>query len=309
VVVLTIGRPSSTIDAVLAKQRQSLILDEVRRRGGIRVSELTELLGVSDMTVRRDLDLLAGQGLLDKVHGGATAVDAEVEGSAEEPGFEAKAVRELSEKDLIAQYAATLVGPRAAIGLTAGTTTWALAQRLVDVPQLTVVTNSIQVAQVFYSRPNSDQTVVLTGGIRTPSDALVGPIAVTAIRSLNLDVVFMGVHGMDETRGYTTPNLLEAETDRALLQAAKRTVVVADHTKWGVIGLSTIAALDEADVLITDPGLPDDAREILEDSVGQLVIVAGSTAPTSNTAEAVIPATRTAVSYASEPQTTLRGGR
>ena len=86
-VVLTIGRPSSTIDPVLAKQRQSLILDEVRRRGGIRVSELTELLGVSDMTVRRDLDLLAGQGLLDKVHGGATAVDDEVEGSAEEPGF------------------------------------------------------------------------------------------------------------------------------------------------------------------------------------------------------------------------------
>lgn len=256
---------------MLAKQRQTLILEEVRRRGGIRVSELTSLLAVSDMTVRRDLEQLAGLGLIDKVHGGATAVPEH--GSAEEPGFEAKAARELVEKGLIARRAASFVVPGAAVGLTAGTTTWALAQHLVDLPDLTVVTNSIRVAQVFYARPSAARTVVLTGGLRTPSDALVGPVAVSAIRSLHLDVVFMGVHGMDAVRGFTTPNLLEAETDRALLQAARRTVVVADSTKWGIVGLSAIAALDEADVLVTDAGLPEDAREVLEDQVGQLVVV------------------------------------
>lgn len=259
---------------VLAKQRQSLILEEVRRRGGVRVSELTDLLAVSDMTVRRDLELLAGQGLIDKVHGGATAVGES--GSAEEPGFEAKAVRELPEKDRIARAAATLVAPHAAIGLTAGTTTWALAQHLVEVAHLTVVTNSIRVAQVFYGRPAPGQTVVLTGGVRTPSDALVGPVAVSTIRSLHLDVVFMGVHGIDAVRGFTTPNLLEAETDRALLQAARRAVVVADHTKWGLVGLSAIAALDEADVLVTDDGITDEAREVLADHVGELVVVPGA---------------------------------
>lgn len=259
---------------VLAKQRQSLILEEVRRRGGVRVSELTDLLAVSDMTVRRDLELLAGQGLIDKVHGGATAVGES--GSAEEPGFEAKAVRELPEKDRIARAAATLVAPHAAIGLTAGTTTWALAQHLVEVAHLTVVTNSIRVAQVFYGRPAPGQTVVLTGGVRTPSDALVGPVAVSTIRSLHLDVVFMGVHGIDAVRGFTTPNLLEAETDRALLQAARRAVVVADHTKWGLVGLSAIAALDEADVLVTDDGISDEAREVLADHVGELVVVPGA---------------------------------
>jgi DeoR/GlpR family transcriptional regulator of sugar metabolism len=81
------------------------------------------------------------------------------------------------------------------------------------------------------------QTVVLAGGVRTPSDALVGPVTISALRQLHLDVVFLGVHGMDPHRGFTTPNLLEADVDRAFVDAAQRLVVIADHTKWGVVGL------------------------------------------------------------------------
>src|SRR5215831_17650628 len=128
---------------MLAGQRQKRILDEVLRRSAIRVSELTELLGVSDMTIRRDLDVLASAGLIDKVHGGATAPGRL---SADEPGFEAKSHRQLDEKEEIARAASSLVEPGQAIGLTAGTTTWRLAHYLIDVPDLTVVTNSIQVA-------------------------------------------------------------------------------------------------------------------------------------------------------------------
>jgi DeoR/GlpR family transcriptional regulator of sugar metabolism len=254
---------------VLARQRQAVILEEVRRSGAVRVSDLVVRLGVSDMTVRRDLDVLAGRGLVEKVYGGATSV---VGRSTDEPGFEVKSVRQLQEKEAIAAQAASLVRPGTAIGLSAGTTTWTLARFLDDVPDLTVVTNSIRVADVLQQSGRTDRTVVLTGGVRTPSDALVGPVAVQALRSLHLDVVFLGVHGMTERSGFTTPNLNESETDRALVDAAGRVVVVADHTKWGTVGISTIADLDEADVLVTDEGLPGEVRQILFEQVGELVL-------------------------------------
>jgi DeoR/GlpR family transcriptional regulator of sugar metabolism len=254
---------------MLAAQRHKLIVEEVRRQGAVRVSELTDLLAVSEMTVRRDLDALATAGLLEKVHGGAT-----VRGglSADEPGFEAKSHRQLKEKEAIARAAARLVEPGQSIGLTAGTTTWRLAHNLAQVPDLTVVTNSIQVADVLHRDPRPDLTVVLTGGVRTPSDALVGPIALTAIRSLNLDVLFMGVHGITADAGTTTPNLLEAETNRALVAASGRIVVVADHTKWGVRGLSRIAGLEEIDVLVTDHRLDAEARAAIGEHVERIVI-------------------------------------
>jgi len=254
---------------VLARERQAYILERIRQNGAVRVSDLTQALSVSDMTVRRDLDLLDREGLVDKVHGGATAP---ARTSTDEPGFEKKSARERAEKDAIAALAASMVRPACAVGLSAGTTTWTLAHRLREVPGITVVTNSVQIASVFYQAPRPDQTVVLTGGVRTPSDALVGPVAVAALRSLNLDIVFLGVHGMDERTGFTSPNLLEAETNRALARSARRLAVVADHTKWNVVGISTIAALAEADVVVTDAGLDDDALRVLSDQVPEVMV-------------------------------------
>jgi DeoR/GlpR family transcriptional regulator of sugar metabolism len=254
---------------MLAGQRQKLILDEVRRRGAIRVGELIELLDVSDMTVRRDLDVLATAGLVDKVHGGATAPDFL---SADEPGFEAKSHRQLDEKEAIARAASALVTPGQAIGLTAGTTTWRLAHEIRDVADLTVVTNSIQVANVLHAERRPDLTVILTGGVRTPSDALVGPIAVATLRSLHVDMLFLGVHGMSIDQGFSTPNLLEGETDQAHIAAAERIVVVADQTKWDVRGLSRIAHLNEAHVLVTDSGLASAARRALAEHIDEIIV-------------------------------------
>lgn len=254
---------------MLAPQRQAVILERVRATGAVKVSDLVAEFSVSDMTIRRDLELLADRGLVSKVHGGATAMHP---GSTDEPGFAAKAIRQRAEKAAIAVRAAELVKSGTAIALSAGTTTAELAQRLVDVPDLTVVTNSIPVADVFYRAGRTDQTVVLTGGVRTPSDALVGPVAVAAIRSLHLDILFLGVHGMSERAGFTTPNLMEADTDRALVAAAERLVVLADHTKWGTVGISSIAALSDADVLVTDTGLPAAACTTLADAVGELTL-------------------------------------
>ena len=254
---------------MLARQRQARIVDEVRRHGGVRVSDLTSLLDVSDMTVRRDLEELDRRGLLQKVHGGAVLAS----NSAEEPGFEAKSVRERREKDALAEVAAGLVRPGQALAVSAGTTTRALATALSAVPGITVVTNSVRVAEAFEptAGPGS-QTVVLTGGVRTPSDALVGPLADAAIRSLYVDVLFLGVHGMDPVAGFTTPNLAEAETNRAFLAHAQKVIVVADHTKWRTVGLCSFGPLSAADVLVTDDGIDQEARMALEETVGELVL-------------------------------------
>ncbi|MEU1720841.1 DeoR/GlpR family DNA-binding transcription regulator [Actinomadura sp. ATCC 39365] len=252
---------------MLAPQRQQAILDLVRQNGGVRVVDLVRAFGVSDITIRRDLELLAERGLLAKVHGGATTI-----GATNEPGFAAKSVQQEEEKRAIAGHAAALVRPGTAVALSAGTTTWTLAHHLGQVPGLTVVTNSVRVADVFQHAGRPDQTVVLTGGVRTPSDALVGPVAVAAIRRLNVDLLFLGVHGMTARTGFTTPNMMEAETDRALVEAASRLVVLADHTKWGTVGISTIAQLDEADVVVSDTGLPQAARQALSERAGRLVL-------------------------------------
>jgi DeoR/GlpR family transcriptional regulator of sugar metabolism len=254
----------------LARQRQAFILERVREQGGVRVADLVRALGVSDMTVRRDLELLHERGLLEKVHGGA----ASIAGSSKfEPGFRIKSGLMEREKGRIAEGAAAMVEPGTAIAISAGTTTFALAQRLVDVPGLTVVTNSVPVADVLHRDGRSDQTVILVGGVRTPSDALVGPFAVDVIRSLHVDTVFMGVHGIDPQAGFTTPNILEAETDRALIAAGRRLVLLADHTKWGVIGISSIGRLEEAHALVTDSGLDPAAVGELAAAVRRLIIV------------------------------------
>ncbi|MEV6672587.1 DeoR/GlpR family DNA-binding transcription regulator [Streptomyces sp. NPDC051162] len=269
---------------LLAEQRRALILDEVRRRGGVRVNELTRKLNVSDMTVRRDLDALARQGAVEKVHGGAVPV---AEATAHEPGFEAKSALELIAKEDIARAAAKMAAHGSAIALAGGTTVFALAQQLVDVPDLTVVTNSVRAADVFHSaqrtmtaagpspRPGAAM-VVLTGGVRTPSDTLVGPVADAAIRSLHFDVLFIGVHGISVEAGLSTPNLAEAETNRHFVRSARRVVVVADHTKWGTVGLSSFAALDEVDALVTDAGLPAGARRDIAERLPELVVAESS---------------------------------
>ena len=254
---------------MLATQRQALIHDRVRQLGTVRVTDLVRELDVSAMTVRRDLDHLARSGLVEKVHGGATLPG---RAGTDEPGFETKVGRDRAEKDAIAAVAAGLVRPGFAVGLSAGTTTWALAHHLRRVEGITVVTNSVRVAGVLQAEPADHRTVILTGGVRTPSDALVGPVAVGSLRDINLDLVFLGTHGMEPRAGFTSPNLLEGEINRALVASAERVAVVADHTKWGVIGISTFAALEDVDVLITDAGLAPDAAERMRERVDEVLL-------------------------------------
>ena len=255
---------------MLAPQRHAHILGRLDAAGAVRVAELMHELGVSDMTVRRDLGVLEGQGHLVKVHGGATQLR---ESAMHEPAFDTKQSLERDAKINIAKVAAEKVEPGMAVAISAGSTTYEVSRRLATVPRLTVVTNSVPAAEVLFHGGRSDQTIILSGGVRTPSDALVGPFAVNALRAVNVDIIFLGVHGMNERSGFTTPNMLEADADLALIETGGRIIVTADHTKWGVTGVSTIAQLSQADTVISDIGLEPAARAILAREVGEVILV------------------------------------
>jgi len=255
---------------VLRERRQQTILDELERAGSVSVAALSRRLGVSDMTVRRDLDDLSARSLLRKVHGGAVPVPK----TAAEPHFVQKQRLNRAEKRAIARAAMLYVNEGDTVAFSAGTTTWQIAAALKrDRGSMTFITNSTNIALVL--QENGWEQIVLSGGMfRTPSDALVGPFANRTIRTLNADVLFLGVHGIHPEAGLTTPNVAEAETDGYLIEAAQRVVVVADHSKLGVVALAKIAPLSKVDVFVTDEGA--DAETLREmEFAGVRVIVAG----------------------------------
>lgn len=244
---------------MLAAERQAAIMDRLDRHSAVRVSDLALNLGVSEMTVRRDIDSLDARGALVRVHGGAVRPGSL---SSVEPGFEANRTRSSEAKQRIAQTAVSLLTPGMTVSVTGGTTTYALAPLLSAVPGLTVITNSMPLANELHrlratahhaAAPHgSAPEVLLSGGQLTPSQALVGPLATRTVASLRADLCFMGAHGVDAAAGVTTPNLAEAETNTAFAGNCGRLVLLADATKIGVVSLARVAPLDAAAALVTD---------------------------------------------------------
>lgn len=252
---------------MLAAERRARILQEVSSAGAVKISKLANALAVSEVTIRRDIEALTERGLVDKVHGGVTANSLS---SVTEPPFAINSRKLPSEKAAIARAAARLIQPGQSIALLGGSTVYALAQRLVDVASLTIVTNSVPISNLFAQNPRVDQTVVLAGGLRTPTDSLVGSITAQIFARFNLDYVFLGTHGMDEEFGFSSPNLIEGETNREVINRARKMVVLVDHTKWGQRGFSSYAPLELADIVITTTGLPDEAKRILMSQVKEV---------------------------------------
>ncbi|WP_040766196.1 DeoR/GlpR family DNA-binding transcription regulator [Tsukamurella sp. 1534] len=259
---------------MLAAQRRRHILAAVVAHGAVRVIDLADELGVSEMTIRRDLDVLEEAAELTKVHGGA--VRSAAAGRGLEPPSAHKASREAAEKRAIAAAAAPLVEDGMTVAVGAGTTTLELARMLRGRP-IAVVTNSISIFHVLTDSPEEPAggAVQLTGGQRTPSDALVGPVANAMLERVRCDLAFLGTHGIDPTAGFTSPNIGEAETNRRLIGAARSTVMLADHTKFGEIGAHLFAEFSAVDGMITDAGLGPAAREVLTDVIDLTVAEGG----------------------------------
>ena len=255
---------------MFAEERRQLILDEVDLSGSVVVMDLVERLGVSDMTIRRDLEALSADKLLKKVHGGAVRMPK----TAAEPHFTQKQRLNQEEKKATAQAALSLIESGHTIAFSAGTTTWHVADALRrEEAELTFITNSTNIALTLQEK-GWEQIVLSGGSFRTPSDALVGPFAERTLKTLNADVLFLGVHGIHPDAGLTTPNIAEAETDRCLVDAAQKVVVVADHTKIGVVALAKISPLSRVDVLITDEKADAQVLRKIE-LAGARVMVAG----------------------------------
>lgn len=266
---------------MLATQRRHRILQELQASGTVRVADLAGVLGVSEMTVRRDIDTLDAEGQLLRVHGGATRTGSF---SAIEPEFVSKSAQKTEAKRAIAVEALSLLRPDMTLLISGGTTTYEFARLLPLDLGLTVATNSIMVANALIPGPHGPggqggiRTLVL-GGQRTPSEALVGPVTMHAMENLHADLCFMGVHGIDPEAGITSPNLLEAEVNAAMIAASAALVVLADASKYGVVGLAGIAPLSSIGTLITDsgittPGAGHPAADVLTQAVGDLRIAA-----------------------------------
>ena len=254
---------------MLAPERQARILKELQLHEAVRVADIAVLLNVSEMTIRRDIETLDQNGLARKIHGGAMRL---ARLSALEPGFLLNVDKALDAKVAIASEALALVQPGMTLALTGGTTTYqlamALAAELDRLRNLTVVTNSLKAAELLYNHQgSSDLKVIVTGGERTPSEALVGPVARLALRSMNTDICFMGVHGLDVERGLTSPNWLEAETNAAFIEATSRLVLLADSSKFQVRSLAAIAPLSAVDTIITNNDLSPATVELFSGRV------------------------------------------
>ena len=236
--------------------RQIAILERLRRSGTVRISALVRELGVSDMTIRRDLDGLFDAGHAEKVHGGATLFG----GAALERDFDDKAHRMMSQKRAIAESAAGLVRPGMALAIGAGSTTYALAGRLADISGLTIVTNSVSIDEVLHRSTRGGHRVILTGGEHSTTDALVGPTAEATLIGLNVDLTFLSATGMSAARGFTSATPSQASVNRALMRCSQTTVVVADHSKWGRAGFASFAALAAVDTVVCDSDLDAGAQ-------------------------------------------------
>ncbi len=235
---------------MFAEQRKQQILAELQRNPAVRVADLGRALRVSVASIRRDLADLQRSGLLTRTHGGAISTRMR----APELSLAEKRDSHRAEKAAIAASAAALVEPGDTIFLDAGSTTREIAAALRARQGVTVVTNALNIG---WELAASDLEVILTGGhVRRGILSQVGPITEQTLAGLHVDKLFLAANGIDVAKGVTTPNLLEAQTKRAMVERAGEVILVADHSKFGRVTFSHICDLDRIHTVITDDGVP-----------------------------------------------------
>lgn len=253
---------------MLIDERRQHILLVVQNEGRVLVGELSDKLGISQITIRKDLDYLQSKGLIARTHGGALPVNS---GALFDPSLKEKQKQHSHEKQRIADAAVKMIKEGQCIMLDSGTTTTAIAQALKRFSRLTVITNAVNIAAEL---TGTDFEVILTGGtLRKNSFSLVGPLAEDMLEEMHADILFLGVDGFDVETGVTTPNVLESRVNRAMVKAAKKVVAVCDATKFGRRSLSRIISPTAIHHVITDKNVSPGIVESLTNLNIQVTVV------------------------------------
>lgn len=227
-------------------------MEQIKLQSRVSVPELSQYFNVSESTIRRDLKELEDAKLIRRTHGGAIAI----ESVNFEPTYLEKEDQFRKEKEAIAKKAVEFIHEGDTLLLDSGTTIFHLVKELKKFDKLTVVTNSLIFAQELQDSQGID--VMITGGfLRKETLALVGPLAEQSLNKMKVDIAFIGTNGIDLIEGITTPNLVEAETKRKMIQSAKQVVLLADHSKLGKVAFAKVAELSEINKLIIDQEVPE----------------------------------------------------
>jgi len=251
-------KPADEGHGLLAAQRRSRIGALAARKGVVRTEELSRIFGVSPVTIRNDLDLLAKEGVLIRDRGGAVVNT----NTALTTAFNQRAELYLDEKRRIGLVAAGLVHPGDTIILDAGTTVMEMAKVLVDINPLTVVTNALNVAmQMGASR--SANVVLVGGSLNRDTISVIGPTASQHLADLMVQKAFLATHGMDED-GLVDPSMEVAQVKRAMIQAARQVILLADSSKWHKAGFAKVVRLGAIHTVISDDKLPEEARAVIQ---------------------------------------------
>ena len=250
----------------LQERREQIItlLDQV---GRVSVTDLSERFGVSQATIRTDLDALAAQGLLARTHGGAIASNR----SDLELSFDVRRRLHSTQKHRIGAAAASMVEDGEAIALDASTTALALATQIKGRRELTVITNGIFIALALLDAPGV--TVLMPGGfLRRDSVSLVGVESHDLIKQFNFQKGFFGAKGITPEEGLTDVNSAEVAIKRDWVANAKQVIAIVDSSKWGRVGFASFASIDQVDCVITDKDAPPDMVATLRDADVNVII-------------------------------------
>lgn len=231
-------------------RRRERLRDHVRAQGFAALGELTSVLGVSESTVRRDLEMLEEAGEARRTHGGVYWT-----GQTDTIGtFASKRDDGWPRKQAIARIAASLIQDHDTILLDGGSTVYELARLIVSRP-LQVVTNSLPVAHLL-STSDSIDLIMIGGCVRRRTSVTIGPMADTMLADINVSDTFLSVAGVTE-RGYFNSDMMLVESEKSMIASAERTIVLADSSKFGKVSLSQIGGLSEADMVLSDAELSE----------------------------------------------------
>lgn len=251
----------------LPAERHKRIQDIIRENGTLRVNLLSELLKVSELTIRRDLEHLEREGILERMHGGAIYTPH----IRNEPLFTEKDRINQEEKRAIGAAAAELVEDGDTLFINSGSTTLQIFHHLAGKKNLRVITSNVRATSETWGL---DIELILIGGTyREQSNSMVGPLSIMALHQFNATKCFIGVDGVSKKYGFTTPVLQEAEVARVMIDRTReKRIVVADHSKLGKVADVVTAPIEKIDILVMDHGFDEDFRGGLEETGLEIVV-------------------------------------